>query len=150
MLTSSVAALAPSPRQGAYITSKFAVTGYGEVLRQELAEEDIAVTLLFPNGMITNHLTSSRDARPSELGESVLRDEDLAVVSAHAGGGEDTVTTPEDAITDLVRDMLAGEPYVVTHGTLGPVIHARHEEIDAAHLRMREARDQRAGGPGAR
>jgi NAD(P)-dependent dehydrogenase (short-subunit alcohol dehydrogenase family) len=150
VLTSSVAALAPSPRQGAYITSKFAVTGYGEVLRQELAEEDIAVTLLFPNGMITNHLTSSRDARPSELGESVLRDEDLAVVSAHAGAGEDTVTTPEDAITDLVRDMLAGEPYVVTHGKLGPVIHARHEGIEAANLRMREARDRRAGGPEAR
>jgi hypothetical protein len=108
------------------------------------------VTLLFANGKITNHLTSSRDARPRELGESVLRDEDLAIVSAHAGAGEDTVTTPEDAITDLVRDVLAGEPYVVTHGTLGPVIHARHEEIEAAHRRMRDARDRRAGGAEAR
>jgi NAD(P)-dependent dehydrogenase (short-subunit alcohol dehydrogenase family) len=34
VLTSSVAALAPSPRQGAYIASKFAVTGYGEVSRR--------------------------------------------------------------------------------------------------------------------
>ncbi len=85
VLTSSVAALAPSPRQGAYITTKFAVTGYGDVLRQELADDGIGVTVLFPNGMMTNHLESSRAARPGELGESVLRDEDLEVVIATRG-----------------------------------------------------------------
>ena len=144
VLTSSVAALAPSPRQGAYITTKFAVTGYGDVLRQELADDGIGVTVLFPNGMMTNHVESSRAARPSALGESVLRDEDLEVVIAHAGAGDDTVTTPEDAITDLVRDLLAGEPYVITHGTRGPAIHARHEAIEAADRRMRTSRDRRA------
>jgi NAD(P)-dependent dehydrogenase (short-subunit alcohol dehydrogenase family) len=147
VLTSSVAALAPSPRQGAYITSKFAVTGYGDVLRQELADDGIGVTVLFPNGMITNHLDSSRAARPAALGESILRDEDLEVVIAHAGAGEDTVTTPEDAIADLVRDMIAGEPYVITHGMVGPAIHARHEAIEAANQRMRTSRDQRAAPP---
>ena len=147
VLTSSIAALVPTPRQGAYITSKFAVTGYGEVLRQELADDGIGVTLLFPNGMITNHLDSSRAARPTALGESILRDEDLEVVIAHAGAGEDTVTTPEDAIADLVRDMLAGEPYVITHGMLGPAIHARHETIEAANQRMRTSRDQRTTAP---
>jgi hypothetical protein len=73
----------------------------------------------------------------------VLRDEDLEVVIAHAGAGVDTVTTPEDAIRDLVRDLLAGEPYVITHGTLGPAIHARHQAIDDAHDRMREWRGHR-------
>jgi NADP-dependent 3-hydroxy acid dehydrogenase YdfG len=43
-LTSSVAALAPSPRQGAYVTTKFAITECGDVLRQELADNDIGVT----------------------------------------------------------------------------------------------------------
>ncbi len=150
VLTSSIATLAPSPRQGAYIVSKFAVTGYGDVLRQEVADDGIGVTVLFPNGMITNHIESSRAARPGGLGTSVLRDEDLEVVIAHAGAGEDTVTTPEDAIADLVRDMLAGEPYVVTHGTLGPKIHARHEALEAADQRMRTARDQRAAAREAR
>ena len=144
VLTSSVVALVPSPRQGAYIASKFAVAGYGEVLRQELADDDIGVTVLFPNGMMTNHIDSSRAARPCALGESVLRDEDLEVVIAHAGAGEDTVTTPEDAIADLVHDVLAGEPYIVTHGTLGPAIHARHEALEAADRRMRTSRDRRA------
>jgi len=113
------------------------------VLRQELADDGIGVTIVFPAGMITNHLESSRAARPDELGESVLRDEDLEVVIATAGTGDDMVTTPEDAISDLVRDVLAGEPYVVTHGALGPEIHARHEAIEAAYARMRRSRDGR-------
>ena len=68
VLTSSMAALVPSPRQGAYIATKFAITGYGDVLRQELADDGIGVTVVFPSGMITTHLESSRAARPSALG----------------------------------------------------------------------------------
>ena len=48
VLTSSIAALVPSPRQGAYITTKFAVTGYGDVFRQELADDGIGVTVALP------------------------------------------------------------------------------------------------------
>jgi NAD(P)-dependent dehydrogenase (short-subunit alcohol dehydrogenase family) len=143
VLTSSVAALMPSPRQGAYIASKFAVTGYGDVLRQELADDDIGVTLMFPAGMITNHIESSRAARPDAFGVSALRDEDLEVVIATAGSGDDMITTPEDAISDLVRDMLAGEPYVITHGAQGAEIHARHEALEGAYGRMRKSRDGR-------
>lgn len=146
VLTSSIAALVPSPRQGAYITSKFAVTGYGEVLRQELADDGIGVTVVFPSGMMTTHLESSRAARPRELGESVMRDEDLEVVIATAGSGDDVLTTPEDAIHDLVRDLLAGEPYVITHGSVASELRARHGAIEAAHDRMRASRDQRATG----
>ncbi len=73
----------------------------------------------------------------------MLRDEDLEVVIATAGAGDDMITTPEDAISDLVRDVLAGEPYVVTHGALGSEIHARHEAIEAAYHRMRASRDGR-------
>jgi NAD(P)-dependent dehydrogenase (short-subunit alcohol dehydrogenase family) len=143
VLTSSLAALIPSPRQGAYIASKFAVTGYGEVLRQELADDGIGVTIMFPAGMITNHIESSRAARPDAFGEWVMRDEDLEVVIATAGTGDDMVTTPDDAISDLVRDMLAGEPYVITHGARGAEIHARHEALDDAQGRMRRSRDDR-------
>jgi NAD(P)-dependent dehydrogenase (short-subunit alcohol dehydrogenase family) len=146
VLTSSMAALVPSPRQGAYITTKFAITGYGDVLRQELADDGIGVTVVFPSGMITTHLESSRAARPPALGESVMRDEDLEVVVATAGTGDDVVTTPEDAIADLVTDMLAGEPYVVTHGSRAEEIRARHQAIEDAHERMRRARDRRAAG----
>jgi NAD(P)-dependent dehydrogenase (short-subunit alcohol dehydrogenase family) len=150
VLTSSMAALVPSPRQGAYITTKFAVTGYGDVLREELAEEGIGVTVVFPSGMMTTHLDSSRAARPSALGESVLRDEDLEVVIATAGTGDDVITTPEDAVTDLVHDLLAGEPYFITHGSRAAEIRARHQAIEDAHQRMRNSRDRRAADREAR
>jgi NAD(P)-dependent dehydrogenase (short-subunit alcohol dehydrogenase family) len=150
VLTASMAALVPSPRQGAYITTKFAVTGYGDVLRQELADDGIGVTVVFPSGMMTTHLESSRAARPSELGESVIRDEDLEVVIATAGTGEDVLTTPDDAIADLVRDMLAGEPYLITHGSKADEIRARHQAIEDAHERMRASRDRRAAAPEGR
>jgi NAD(P)-dependent dehydrogenase (short-subunit alcohol dehydrogenase family) len=146
VLTSSMAALVPSPRQGAYITTKFAITGYGDVLRQELADDGIGVTVVFPSGMMTTHLESSRAARPSALGESVMRDEDLEVVVATAGTGEDVLTTPDDAIADLVHDMLAGEPYLITHGSKAAEIRARHQAIEDAHARMRDSRDRRAAG----
>ena len=146
LLTSSMAALVPTPRQGAYITTKFAITGYGDVLRQELADDGIGVTVVFPSGMMTTHLDSSRAARPRELGESVLRDEDLEVVIATAGTGDDVLTTPDDAIHDLVHDMLAGEPYLITHGSRLDEIRARHAAIEDAHERMRVARDERASG----
>jgi len=147
VLTASMAALVPSPRQGAYITTKFAVTGYGDVLRQELADDSIGVTVVFPSGMMTTHLESSRAARPRALGESVLRDEDLEVVIATAGTGEDVLTTPDDAIADLVHDMLAGEPYLITHGSKAVEIRARHQAIEDAHERMRASRDRRAAAP---
>ncbi len=149
VLTSSMAALVPSPRQGAYITTKFAITGYGDVLRQELADDDIGVTVVFPSGMMTTHLDSSRAARPSALGESVLRDEDLDVVIATAGTGDDVLTTPEDAISDLVRDLLAREPYLITHGSRAEEIRAgtrrskRHTTACARHATAACRRDTR-------
>jgi NAD(P)-dependent dehydrogenase (short-subunit alcohol dehydrogenase family) len=146
VLTSSMAALVPTPRQGAYITTKFAITGYGDVLRQELADDGIGVTVVFPSGMMTTHLESSRAARPRALGESEMRDEDLEVVIATAATGDDVLTTPDDAIADLVTDMLAGEPYLVTHGSRAEEIRARHQAIEDAHARMRASRDRRAAG----
>jgi hypothetical protein len=39
--------------------------------------------------------------------------------------------------------MLAGEPYLVTHGSKAAEIRARHQAIEDAHARMRDARDRR-------
>ena len=64
MFTASSSVLAPAVRLGAYQTSKFAVLGFGESLREEIAGEGIGVTVLFPGGMMTRHLESSVLARP--------------------------------------------------------------------------------------
>jgi NAD(P)-dependent dehydrogenase (short-subunit alcohol dehydrogenase family) len=71
VLTSSSSALLPSVRLAAYQSSKFAVWGFGDSLRRELAEEGIGVTVIFPAGMPTRHLESSALARPPDKGEDL-------------------------------------------------------------------------------
>ncbi len=57
---SSVYGLLGIPGQAAYCTSKFAVRGFTESLRQELSNTNIFVTLVFPGGIKTNIAKNSR------------------------------------------------------------------------------------------
>jgi NAD(P)-dependent dehydrogenase (short-subunit alcohol dehydrogenase family) len=136
VLTASSSVLAPSVRLGAYQTSKFAVMGFGETLREELAGEGIGVTLLFPGGMTTRHLQSSADARPAHLGESARRPEDLAAMLAHRPLADGDLVTPEHAIRNLLADLLDDQPYALTHGSHRPVYEQRRAAMDAAFDRM--------------
>ena len=136
VFTASSSVLAPSVRLGAYQTSKFAVLGFAESLREELTGEDIGVTVLFPGGMMTRHLESSVEARPADLGESLLDMGDVDAMIAHQPMGDDDLATPEHAIRNLLADLEAGEPYVLTHGSYRPLYQARRDAIDAAFDRM--------------
>ena len=140
VLTSSIASVVPSPRQGVYIVSKFAVTGFADVLRQELADDGITVTTVFPSGMLTNHLGSSMAARPDVLGPAELRDDDIEVVSSTAGDLAIELTTAEDAVSRLVAAVDAGDPYHFTHGDRLEELVARHRAIEDAYEAMRAAR----------
>jgi NAD(P)-dependent dehydrogenase (short-subunit alcohol dehydrogenase family) len=136
VFTASSSVLAPSVRLGAYQTSKFAVLGFAESLREEIGDEGIGVTVLFPGGMMTRHLESSVQARPSDLGESVLDMSDVDAMIAHQPMGDDDLATPEHAIRNLLADLEAGEPYVLTHGSYRPLYQQRRDAIDAAFDRM--------------
>lgn len=136
VFTASSSVLAPSVRLGAYQTSKFAVLGFAESLREEISDEGIGVTVLFPGGMMTRHLESSVQARPSELGESVLDQSDVEAMVAHQPMGDDDLATPEHAIRNLLADLEADEPYVVTHGSFRSIYQQRRDAIDAAFDRM--------------
>ncbi|HEY3671472.1 MAG TPA: SDR family oxidoreductase [Acidimicrobiia bacterium] len=136
VFTASSSVLAPSVRLGAYQTSKFAVLGFAESLREELTAEDIGVTVLFPGGMMTRHLESSVEARPADLGESRLDMGDVEAMVAHQPMGDDDLATPEHAIRNLLADLEAGEPYVLTHGSYRPIYQQRRDAIDAAFDRM--------------
>jgi NAD(P)-dependent dehydrogenase (short-subunit alcohol dehydrogenase family) len=136
VVTSSSGVLAPSVRLGAYQTSKFAVMGFGETLRQELAGEGIGVSVLLPGGMMTRHLESSARARPAELGESVTLPDDIETMLAGTTMGEGDVVTAEHAVRNLLADLLAGEPYILTHGRYRPGYERRRAAMDAAFDRM--------------
>lgn len=136
VLTASLSVLAPAVRMAAYQTSKFAVLGFGETLRHEVAPEGIGVSVLFPGGMMTGHLQSSAEARPAALPESGAADDDLAAMLAHRPVGADDVVLPEHAVRNLLADLDADEPYIVTHGTIRADYLERHEAMLAAITRM--------------
>jgi NAD(P)-dependent dehydrogenase (short-subunit alcohol dehydrogenase family) len=146
VVTASSGVFVPSVRLGAYTTSKLAVVGFAETLREELADEGIDVTIVFPAGMMTRHLESSALARPEQLGESVMMPDDIeAMLSSRAASPADDVLSPEDAIHGLLDDLAAGEPYFVTHGAYRPDYEARLAVLDRAFTRM-EARQLRNAG----
>ena len=58
--TSSIFGILAFPTQSAYNASKFAVRGYTEALRQELADTHIGVSCVHPGGVKTNIVKTSR------------------------------------------------------------------------------------------
>jgi len=58
--TSSIFGILSFPTQTAYNSSKFAVRGYTEALRQELSDTDIGVSCVHPGGVKTNIIKLSR------------------------------------------------------------------------------------------
>ncbi len=136
LITSSSAALTPGVRMGAYTTSKYAVTGYGETLRMELADEGIGVSLAFPAGMITRHLESSAQARPAELGKSEMRREDIDVMMASRKMETTShVATADYATRHILADLAANERYIITHGEYREQLLANHADVMRAHDR---------------
>jgi NAD(P)-dependent dehydrogenase (short-subunit alcohol dehydrogenase family) len=133
VLTSSASYFQIGVRMAAYIASKYAVVGYGEVLRRELASENINVAMLFPAGMATRHLESSIAARPSELGASRFDMDDVQAMMADAGiDPAEHVVTADHAVRNLLRELDAGQPYIITHGSYRHQVEQQHRDILAA------------------
>jgi NAD(P)-dependent dehydrogenase (short-subunit alcohol dehydrogenase family) len=141
-ITASSGVFVPAVRLGAYTTSKFAIMGFAETLRLELADEGIGVTIVFPGGMSTRHLESSALARPENLGASVTMPDDIeAMLSGNALMASDVVSA-EEAVEGLLSDLLADEPYFMTHGSYRPEYEARLADLARAFDRMESrARD---------
>lgn len=141
VLTSSASYFQLGIRMAAYVASKYAVTGYGEVLRQELEDEGINVALLFPAGMATRHLESSMAARPAELGASRFDMADVQAMMAKAEiAADDHVATAEYAIRNLLDDLRDGVPYIITHGSYRHQVEAQQRKVLDAFDRMENNR----------
>ena len=139
LITSSSAAYSPGIRMAAYTTGKYAVTGYGETLRMELADEDIGVSILFPAGMSTTHLQSSLKARPAELGAAEIRREDIdAMMQSRKIDVAGHLASAEYATRHLLDELAANRRYIITHGDCQAVIEENHRDLMAAQLRALE------------
>lgn len=101
---SSMFGLMAVPRYSAYVTSKFAVRGFTETLRQEMAVDGhgVKVSCAFPGGVSTQLVRNGRFAAG----------EDAAAV---ADGFEQHVarTTPEAAASTILRGTRRGQAQIL-------------------------------------
>jgi NADP-dependent 3-hydroxy acid dehydrogenase YdfG len=99
---SSVFGLIAVPTQAAYNSSKFAVRGFTEALRQELASTNVRVTSVHPGGIKTNIVRNGRhfqDPTGNADAEAVAREFERVAR-----------TTPEVAAQKIVNAILQENP----------------------------------------
>jgi NAD(P)-dependent dehydrogenase (short-subunit alcohol dehydrogenase family) len=138
VFTASSSVLVPATHLAAYQATKFAVLGLAETLRLELAGDGIAVSVLFPSGMATRHLESSLLARPASVGGEIAPAEEIEAMLASNPGFSADVATPEEAARHVLDDVLAGQPYIITHGDLVAGLAERQEAMAAAARRAQQ------------
>jgi NAD(P)-dependent dehydrogenase (short-subunit alcohol dehydrogenase family) len=99
---SSVFGLIAVPTQAAYNASKFAVRGFTEALRQELAASQVRVTSVHPGGIKTNIVRNGRhfqDVRGNADAAAVAREFDRMAR-----------TSPEEAARQIAGAILRSKP----------------------------------------
>ena len=122
--TASVGGFIAGPGMGIYCTTKFAVVGFTEALRQELAETGVGVTTLCP-GPIRTRLAESDRLRPE----------------AHRGGKATSAPLwpmieegmePDEVGGLVVRGIETNAEYVFTHDAFRELFDAKFARVRAA------------------
>ena len=100
---SSVFGLIGFPGQSAYNASKFAVRGFTEALRHELADSHVKVSCVHPGGIRTNIARNARASAAAtvDLAAEAARFENL------------TRTSPEQAAARIIRGVLRNDPRIL-------------------------------------
>ena len=137
--TTSSSILDPASRLGAYQASKFAVWGLAETLRVELAGDGIGVSVIFPSGMLSRHLETSEAAQPDHLRRPIANEGDFDAMIASNPTMASMLATPDDAASGVIEAVLAGEPYVITHGDLTEAVATRSADLTRAAEAARDA-----------
>ncbi|GAA2490680.1 SDR family NAD(P)-dependent oxidoreductase [Winogradskya humida] len=102
---SSLFGLVAPPLQVAYATSKFAVRGFSEALRHELAGRRVGVTVVHPGGVRTNIATSARLSGPDPDGQQAA--------AAKAFSEKALTMPPEEAARQIVAAIESRKPRLV-------------------------------------
>lgn len=103
--TSSIFGILSFPTQSAYNASKFAVRGYTESLRQELADSHIGVSCVHPGGVKTNIVNTSRYT--SKDNESPTKEEMMETFQQLAG------LTSEEAALVILNGVKKNKPRIL-------------------------------------
>jgi NAD(P)-dependent dehydrogenase (short-subunit alcohol dehydrogenase family) len=134
--TSSMAGIVPLPNMGAYQTAKFAVRGFTESLRMEMAPFGIGVSCLFPGAVQTALVPVPDDDRSAPTGEA---GEFIKGLWAAMRVGMD----PMEMGAHVVQAIRENRFHILTHAEFLDEVEARHRQIEAdflSHLAIPQAR----------
>ena len=126
--TSSMAGILPHPGMGLYNTAKFAVVGLSESLREELAGENVGVSVLCP-GPINTKIHEAENTRPERFANSGLAETTKVLQKLK----DHPLFMDPGAVGEMVLDaVLNDRMYILTHAEFGDGIRARHAALETA------------------
>ena len=130
--TASIGGFLAGGDLGVYCTTKYAIVGFSESLRDELAQHGVGVTVLCPGAYRTRLADASR-GRAASYGEG---QKDVEALGFLLDAGDD----PETIGPHVLRGIRDDTPYAFTHAAFRPLLEARFASV-LADL-------DRAGEPG--
>jgi len=120
--TGSVSGLYPTPNQGAYAATKYAVVGYSERLRAELEPDGIGVSVLCPSGVRTR-IVESRRNRQRQFGGPV------PTTPPPGYGSNPNVMDPLQVGRLVVKGIKDNRLYIHTHANFKPNYEQRFKQV---------------------
>ena len=125
--TSSMAGMVPLPHMGAYSASKYAVRGFTEALRMDLAPHGIGVSRLYPGAVRTQLVDIPEDdsgAPPGELGE----------FTKNLWAAMRVAVDPMDMGRLVLEAIRENRFHILTHTESLDEVKERHRAIEEAFL----------------
>ena len=131
--TSSMSGLTPKARAGPYGATKFAIVGLSHVLRDELKETNIGVSVLCPGWTRTNMPDNGRN-RPERFGGPYDFRKDPLLAARNKEYVENSAKglDPLDLAALVVRAIEENEFYIMTEPGRRGSVAARYDELMAA------------------
>ena len=128
VFTSSIAGLVPTEGLGTYSVAKYGVVALAEVLRREVRQHNIGVSVLCPLRVETNIGSSERN-RTADFGGAAASPRPQAQTSSNiVMAGE--VMTPDAVAIKVVDAIVANRLYILPHDESRDLIRRRFERID--------------------
>ena len=125
--TSSMAGVVPLPGLAAYSTAKYAVRGFAESLRMQLAPLGIGVSCLFPGATRTGMLYAPEDKPEEAIDQAAAGDFQKALWDA-ARAAIDPLDTGR-AVVDAIKE---NRFHIFTNREFLDEVTARNREMEAA------------------
>lgn len=129
--TASIGGFLAGGDLGVYCTTKYAIVGFSESLRDELAPLGVGVTVLCP-GAYRTRLADAARGRDAAYGDG---QKDVAALGFLLDAGDD----PESIGPHVLRGIRDDTPYAFTHAAFRPLLEARFANVLADLERAGEA-----------